>query len=129
MWTYFCYDNEKEESLWHVWYAARDDDTKASHDYAFEYLEPRENREWYNTPHFGPLVPKKGIYEIRLPGKLKWRLAGYFGPGVKQFTIVLICNHKGQIYDPPDSKKTAVKRKSQIESGKRKRKQCVRPTG
>ena len=127
MWVFFCYDERGKISLWQAWYDSCDDATKASHDYALEFLEVREHHDWIGTPHFGPLVPQKGIYEIRLPGKIKWRLLGYFGPRPAQFTVVLICNHKGPVYEPKDSRKTAVKRKGDIESGKRKRIHCVRP--
>src|SRR5690348_8991488 len=116
MWTFFCYDNGDEVNLWQAWYDGASAAVQAAHDYALDFLEVRENHEWHNTPHFGELVPNKGIYEIRIPGSVKWRVAGYFTPG-RQFTVVLVCNHKQQVYSPRDAKKTCVKRKNGIESG------------
>jgi hypothetical protein len=127
MWTFFCYDDGQPKDLWQTWYDGLDGDTKGRHDVALDFLEVRENHEWYNTPHFGELVPDEGIYEIRIRGKIQWRLAGYFSPN-KEFTIVLICNHKQNVYNPRNAKKTAVKRRKQIESGSKTRKLCVRPS-
>ncbi len=127
IWKVFCYDTSETPNLWKVWYDGVDGRVRAAHDVAVDYLLQREQHEWQKTPYFGPLVPKEGIYEIRIRGNVQWRLAGYFGPGQKEFTIVLACTHKQQIYDPPDAKETAVKRKKQIDKGERKRILSARP--
>ena len=127
LWKFFCYDTADGIDLWRAWYDSQDKATQANHDIALEFLESRLQHEWIGTPHFGPLVPAEGIYEIRLPGKVKHRVLVYFGPGERELTVVLPCYHKGRNYTPRKAPKTAVKRKKDIESGKRKRISCERP--
>src|ERR1700729_12628 len=118
MWQWFCYPESDrdgdEDNLWVRWYRGLDDAVQGKHDTVLDYLEPRGAHEW-REPHTKKL--NDDIIEIRIRSNVQHRLFGFFGPERGQFTILLSCTHKQNVYDPPDAKKTAVKRKKDIEDG------------
>lgn len=130
MWKFYCYHDgrpapkagAKLTNIWSDWYDAAGDEVQGKHDSTLEHLE--QNLTW-REPHADNLAD--GLVEIRIRGQVQWRVLGYYGPGKLEFTVVLICNHKGKTYSPADSLKTAAKRKKDIENGKAKADICERP--
>lgn len=60
----------------------------------------------------------KGVPELRFKaGRVQHRVLGYF-QRERDFTLLIGCTHKGQVYSPPDARETAVRRKKLIETGK-----------
>ena len=111
-------------NLWQTSYDSAADEVKAKHDAKWEFLEANEAAEWgkVDTKTFD------GFVEVRLPGKVAWRIMGFFGPGEHEFTVVLICFHKGQQYTPKKCLKTAKTRTLEVENDLRRRASCARPS-
>ncbi|GEC14649.1 hypothetical protein [Nitrobacter winogradskyi] len=126
MWTYRCYDDGGSLNLWQRWYDATTT-AQGSHSSVFDNLE---GRDVWKKPYSDILDKKNKIIEIRLTdaAKIEWRVLGFYGTARREFIVVAICNHKQKVYDPADVKKTAVKRKKEIEANPKKALACVRPT-
>jgi hypothetical protein len=123
MWEWFCYDDGEEDSPWHRWYHERDDAVQGKHDAIFGFLEVSPAHLW--RPHTKKI--NDDIIEVRIHGTVQHRLFGFFGPQREQFTFVIFCTHKQKVYDPPDAKRTAAKRKREIEKGRLNVHLCKRP--
>ena len=127
MWKYYCYDDGSPNNLWSDWYHGCDEKTKARHDQVWEALEQLEPHQWRM-----PLAKhlRESLVEIRVRGNVQWRVLGYYGPKGKQktFTVLLICNHKQNIYQPHDAINTARKRLKMIEQNYSLVKSCDRPS-
>ena len=126
MWKYYCYDNGRPDNLWSDWYHKRDEQTKAEHDQVWEMLEQLKPHQW-RTPMAKYLG--ESLIEIRVSGNVQWRILGYYGPKGerKVFTILLICNHKQNRYQPHDAINTARKRLKMVEQNNSRVKSCDRP--
>jgi putative component of toxin-antitoxin plasmid stabilization module len=125
LWTYYCYDDGREEDIWHRWFrlrAERDDRLMDNHAAVLARLDQRQA---WGPPDVKPLSGK--LREIRLSGDVEWRLLGGFGHERGSFVIVLICNHKQRRYDPPDALKTAAKRLREIQRDPKKVRLSARP--
>ena len=57
-----------------------------------------------------------GEFRFKSAGK-QHRVIGFYGPGQKQFTLLIGCTHKQNIYSPPRALETAARRKREVESG------------
>jgi len=123
MWSYRCYDDGKVPNLWQRWYDAHPE-VQGSHDAVFHFLEQRD--QWREP--FSKVFDKNlKIIEVRLNGKVKYRILGFYGSAQHEFIVVATCSHKQSVYDPPDVKMTAGKRKKEIEANPGKAQLCVRP--
>lgn len=124
MWTWYCYDDGRPVDLWTCWYHGQSDRTRGQHRQVFEILE--QLKKWDK-----PLVKNlaKGLVEIIVKSEVQWRIFGFYWPKGQRrsFTIVLIGNHKGKVYDPPDAIKQARIRKTAVKNGKVKVRHCDRP--
>lgn len=121
---FYCYDTNENPNLWAAWYAAQSSKVRAKHDVVLEFLEQRLGSLW-RLPHADLLGD--GLIEIRITGDVQWRVLGFFGPSKFDFTVVLVCYHKGRVYTPKSAIKTAKRIMAEIETDLRKRKRCVRP--
>jgi phage-related protein len=124
VWQWLCYDDGDEEDLWTRWYRGVDDAVQGKHDTIIEYLEVRSAGEW-REPHTKKI--ENDIIEVRIHGNVQHRLFGFFGPKQGEFTFVLPCIHKQNVYTPKGAKKTAAKRKLAIEAGEANVRRCKRP--
>ena len=78
------------------------------------YLANTPKREW-KRPHAAKLKGVKEIYEIRFKAdKVEMRPLGFFGPGEKEFTVLIWAEKKENVYDPPNAIKTAESRRKEI---------------
>lgn len=61
----------------------------------------------------------QGLGEVRFKdGGMQHRLIGMNGPGEGEYTFLIGCTHKDDVYNPPSAMDTAVDRRKQLESGK-----------
>ncbi len=82
------------------------------------YLKNTPIGDW-KEPQAIKLSGVKNIYEIKFfANNVQYRPLGFFGPGAKEFTIVIWATHKQRIYEPHDAIKTASTRRDYIEKGK-----------
>lgn len=109
--------------MWQRWFDGTPD-AQGSHTAIFDGLEQR--LQW-QEPWSKVLDKNNKIIEVRITGPIQWRVLGFYGDKRNEFVVVAVCNHKGKIYSPPDIKKTAVKRKKEIEKDPGKAPSCVRP--
>jgi len=124
MWTYRCYNDGGQPNLWQRWYDLHPD-YQGSHDAIFGMLETRLN---WGPPHADFLDKDNRIVEVRLTGKVKYRILGFYSETArKEFVVLGTCNHKQNVYDPPGIKETVVTRKSEIQRDQGKAIACVRP--
>lgn len=124
MWTFRCYDDGGTPNLWQRWYD-ENSDYQGSHDSIFEMLESRQN---WGPPYTEFLDKENRIVEVRLTGKVKHRILGFYGDVRNEFIVVATCFHKQDVYTPADIKDTAARRKREIAQKKTKAISCVRPS-
>lgn len=125
-WTYRCYDDGGAPNLWRRWYDANPD-FHASHDSTFDILEQREN---WGEPHCKYINKNERILEVRLTGKIKYRIFGIYDPlssARRQFIVLAIGSHKGSVYSPRNVLKTIVSRKVEVLNGSVAAPSCARP--
>jgi hypothetical protein len=123
MWTYRCYNDGGEPNLWQRWYEANPD-YQGTHDSIFEMLESRVN---WGPPHAEFLDTENRIIEVRLTGKVKYRILGFYGEVRGEFVVLGTCFHKQNVYTPPSIRDTVVVRKNEIQSNQGRAVACVRP--
>lgn len=105
---------------------AQSDEVQAKHESAFEYLEARID---WSLPSYKQLVGFDGLGEVRLQGKLAWRIFGFRRDfcGAREFVVTHIGNHKGNVYSPRKVLKQAAMRMKEIQNDPSKSKSCSRP--
>ena len=77
--------------------------------------------KWEETDGVKPLrggrAKGKGLLEIVFKtAGIQHRMIGFFGPEQKQFTLLIGCMHKQNIYQPPQAIETAIERKKKVEN-------------
>lgn len=78
-----------------------------------QHLQKMPRTDW-NGAQFHKLA--EGLAEIKWKcGKKQFRAVGFDFSG--SFVMVLGCTHKMNIYDPPESLKTALRIKGEVENG------------
>jgi hypothetical protein len=124
MWTYSCYDDGGQPNLWQRWYDSNLE-FQGSHDAIFGMLEDRQS---WGPPHAEFLDKENRIIEVRLTGKVKHRILGFYSEDVRgEFIVLGTCFHKQDVYTPPDIRSTVVDRKNEIKKNRGKAIACVRP--
>jgi hypothetical protein len=123
MWTYRCYDDGRQPNLWRRWYESNPN-FRGSHDSIFEMLETRVN---WGPPHTRYLDDENRIVEVRLSGKVKHRILGFYSDVQLEFIVLGTCIHKQRVYTPHGIRDTVVIRKNEIQSNQGKAIACVRP--
>lgn len=79
-----------------------------------------ENEIIWKAPYVKKLRGSKTIWEIRVVlDHIQYRLLGCFGPGEKNFTLLIGAIEKGNRLYPPDAINTAEKRCKLIRTDKR----------
>lgn len=96
---------------------------QAAMDVAWDYLKVRSREQWsHPRNHSAKLSGRKkdfrDYYEIRLfAGKVQHRPIGYFGPNLRDFTILIWATEKGGKFTPASWRTTADSRRNQIQEG------------
>ena len=101
--------------MWTLWYSQQNQSVKARHAVAMRFLVAGH----WAMPHYRPLQGKdfRGLGEIRVGGDVEWRLVGHRDTQHDAYTVVVICNHKGRVYQPTDALATAARRWREMQNG------------
>lgn len=99
---------------------------RAKHDAAFQFLEA--NVEW-SEPQYKRLRNYDGLGEVRLQGKVAWRVFGFrrTEDNIREFIVLAVGNHKQQVYRPKNVLKTATRRMKEVQNDPKKAEYCERP--
>jgi len=122
MWQFFWYGDPQGPDYWRARYDSLEPAAKARHDVVFPILETRKN---WTEPHAKKLGDD--LVEIILKGKIQHRLFGFYWPERLNFTVLLPCTHKDDVYDPPGAFETADVRIKELKNGRKWIRPCVRP--
>ncbi|MCK1562454.1 hypothetical protein IVB08_00315 [Bradyrhizobium sp. 173] len=123
MWKYRCYDDGGQPNLWRRWYESNAD-VQGSHDSVFDGLETMVS---WREPWTKFIDKGERIIEVRLSGKLEWRVFGFHSGAQREFVVLGAGSKKGKVYTPADIKKTVIKRKKEVEADLGKAPSCGRP--
>lgn len=70
--------------------------------------------DWHE-PRAKKLTNCNGLYEIRFKAhRAQARAIGTFGPGSDEFTILILADHKQNVYRPTDALNTAQRRRKEL---------------
>jgi hypothetical protein len=114
MWKYRCYNDGRHPNLWRRWYDSNPK-FQGSHDSIFEMLESRQN---WGPPHAEFLDKENRIVEVRLTGKVKHRILGFYSDVRGEFIVLGPCIHKQGVYTPHGIRETVVDRKNESRTSK-----------
>lgn len=123
MWLYRCYNDGGSPSLWERWYRETPD-VQGSHDSVFEGLESMLS---WREPWTKFFDKKERVIEVRLSGRVEWRVFGFHSGAAREFVVLGVGYHKQRVYTPADIRKTLIKRKRDIEAEFGKAIACARP--
>jgi hypothetical protein len=123
MWHYWWYGDPRGNDPWRLWYDDQDGSVRGRHDLVFKFLE---ERVLWTEPHAKKIGDD--LVEIILKTKVQHRLLGFYWPkGRLNFTFLLPCTHKGNVYNPKDAFSTAETRIEELKKGSNWIIRCVRP--
>jgi hypothetical protein len=117
-WRFMDYCSEAGNNLIKEWYRRQDEAVQADFDVTLNNLAGTV--DWRGLKEFKALHGKhRGLGEIRFKtNNVQYRPVGFFGPGRREFTLLVGCKKKQQIYDPPDAFDLALKRRTFWTQGK-----------
>lgn len=117
-WKFIDYCSPAGNNLIEKWYSKLPIQAQTDFDVTLKLLSI--TTDWRDLQEFKRLTGKHSqLGEIRFTSnKVRYRPAGYFGPGASTFTILIGCTKKQNIYDPPHAFDLALKRKGLLEQGK-----------
>lgn len=110
-WRFMDYYSEAGTNLIEKWYGRLPEDAQAEFDILLDYLSITHS--WTDLKQVKALTGKhSGLIELRFSSaNVQYRPVGFFGPEKGEFTLVLGCQKKQAVYDPPDAFDTAADRK------------------
>lgn len=124
VWTFRCYDDgEGPPNLWQRWYDAHPE-VQGKHDAILRIIEQQPT--WTNE-HYTDNMPGD-IVEIRIKGRVQWRIFGHYGQQRQEFVVTAIGWHKGKQYNPKRVVAQAATLKLEIEAGRANAPPCQRPS-
>lgn len=109
-WRFMDYYSEAGNDLIEEWYLDQSPEVRADFDVTLRNLAG--SQDWRGLNEFKMLHGKhSGFGEIRFKTRnIQYRPVGRFGPGVREFTLLVGCYKKQRVYEPPDAFDRAVKR-------------------
>lgn len=111
-WRFRDYCSPAGNNLIEGWYQNLPEEAQVEFDVVLKTLSITE--DWRGMAEFKALGID-GLCEIRFKAlNVQYRPLGYFGPGVKSFSIYVGCKKKGSVYTPPDAFDLADKRKGRV---------------
>lgn len=110
-----CYPSGTQSDMWTEWHGQQNGAVRGRHAAVLRFLIAGHWKEPYYKLLKGK--PYKGLGEIRIRGDVEWRLIGHREQSSDTFTVVMICNHKGTVYQPHDALLTAVRKWKEMENG------------
>jgi len=119
LWEFFDYKEGNQNPI-ERWYQAL---TEEEQDVFESLLKTNGKAElptgWTGCKMLQGEAKSEQIWEWRFTGgSVQHRLLGIFGPGRKQATFLIGCNHKQHVYQPRDCIITAIKRARAVREGR-----------
>jgi len=112
LWRFMDYCPPAGNNLIEEWYWDLPDEAQAEFDVTLKVLSVVE--DWRTLSEFKSLG-RDGLCEIRFKARnIQYRPAGFFGPGVKRFSIYVGCMKKGRVFEPPNAFDLAIKRRGMV---------------
>jgi hypothetical protein len=117
-WRFMDYYSEAGNDLIEDWYRGQSPGVRADFDVTLRNLAGTV--DWHGLTEFKALHGKhSGLGEIRFKsGKVQYRPVGRFGPGQREFTLLVGCYKKQRVYEPPDAFDLALRRWSLYKQGR-----------
>jgi hypothetical protein len=117
-WRFMDYCSEAGNNLIEEWYFDHDASVQADFDTTLDLLAG--THDWRGLREFKMLAGKHSrLGEIRFKTKkVQYRIAGFFGPPSRAFTLLVGCEKRQRIYKPPDAFDVALKRLSLYRQGR-----------
>lgn len=76
-------------------------------------------KDWTRTAYFSPIRGHRGIYEIKFTVQsIQYRPLGCYGPGKKEFTILIGAKEQGDRFNPIRAASIAENRRNDILEGR-----------
>lgn len=114
-WRFFDYCSGAGNDLIEDWYQDLPEDAQADFDTTLKVLSATE--DWRGLKEF-KMLRRCGLGEIRFrTANVQYRVAGFFGPGARTFSLFAGCQKKQKVYDPPDSFGLAMERRKRLNRG------------
>lgn len=114
IWTFFDYKSGMGNNQIGKWYDSLSAQEQSDFDEFLKILGKTKNWDKQDCKRLHS--KQKGLAELRFSSCNKQhRVIGQFGPERYQFTLLLGCTHKQNIYDPPNAMDTALERKKALE--------------
>ena len=111
IWTFKIFGEEKSDV--DGWINGLSSKARARMDIIISHMEI--TMDWTRTPYFSPLKGYKGINEIKFTVQNKqYRPLGCYGPGKKEFTILIGAWEEGDRFNPQSAPQIATKRRRDI---------------
>jgi hypothetical protein len=118
LWRFMDYHSEANNNAIEDWYLNSSAAVRAVFDVTLNHLAGSEM--WYGLREFKMLKGKHSrLGEIRfMTGNVQYRILGFFGPGAREFTMLVGCEKRQWIYRPPNAMDLALKRLSLLRQGR-----------
>jgi hypothetical protein len=115
LWRFMDYCSGSNNMI-QEWYKRRDADVRADFDTTLKNLSIAP--DWRGMKEFKHLG-RKGLCEVRFKtANVQYRVAGFFGPGERTFSLYVGAKKKQKVYDPSDAFDLAIERRNGVKSGK-----------
>jgi hypothetical protein len=118
LWRFMDYYSEAGNNMIQEWYKRRDPDVRADFDTTLKNLSIAPAPEWRDMKEFKHLG-REGLCEVRFTtANVQYRVAGFFGPGERTFSLYVCATHKQKVYNPPNALDLAIKHRNGVKNGK-----------
>jgi hypothetical protein len=116
LWRFMDYWSDADNNLIQKWYDRQNANVRADFDTTLKDLSIAP--DWRGMKEFKHLG-RRGLCEIRFKtANVQYRVAGFFGPGERTFSLYVGAKKKQKIYDPSDAFDLALERCNGIKNGK-----------
>jgi hypothetical protein len=119
-WAFKNFLDREGRNLIKAWLDSRDVRVKAKAklNARIRHLSISDHSEW-PRPWFQKLEGYEGVFEIKMiQQNIQYRPLGFFGPGQRQFTLVLGAIEVGNRITPPDAFRTAERRMKDVQENR-----------
>lgn len=110
-WTFKIFGEKKSDV--DDWINGLSSKARARMDTIIAYMEI--TKDWTKTKYFSPLTGHRGINEIKfIVQSIQYRPLGCYGPGDKEFTILIGAKEQGDRFNPKNAPLIAENRRNDI---------------
>ena len=116
-WTFRSYVSPRGVREVEDWRGAQGNKVQAAFDTRLRHLQQARPHEWA-YPYAKKLKgPCEGLVEIRFAvDNVQYRPLGFYGPDLREFTILLCAEERGNQFRPRDACVIALRRKNEVSS-------------